>query len=133
MCQERLSALAVLKIENTVDIDFTKIHWNKSLVIQNVGEAVSDVKFIASSWVVHTFLRFPPRPLGKLLSKRVAFYLSDTSSRQVLSMYVYYQGTILFRNLVDNDLSLTNRTCAPDLKLDVCPASDTKAGHSREG
>ncbi|GBN88344.1 hypothetical protein AVEN_53727-1, partial [Araneus ventricosus] len=24
MCQERLSALAVLKIENTVDIDFTK-------------------------------------------------------------------------------------------------------------
>ncbi|GBL84562.1 hypothetical protein AVEN_191037-1 [Araneus ventricosus] len=25
MCQERISALAVLKIENTVDIDFTKV------------------------------------------------------------------------------------------------------------
>ncbi|GBN52855.1 hypothetical protein AVEN_155156-1 [Araneus ventricosus] len=44
MCHERLSALAVLKIENTVDIDFTKAQAKEILVTQLQDHLTSAVK-----------------------------------------------------------------------------------------
>ncbi|GBO33977.1 hypothetical protein AVEN_246171-1 [Araneus ventricosus] len=48
MCQERLSALAVLKIENTVDIDFTKAIFNIQPTLE-VSSALGSSSILAVS------------------------------------------------------------------------------------
>ncbi|GBM29221.1 hypothetical protein AVEN_30252-1 [Araneus ventricosus] len=69
MCQERLFALAVLKIENTIDIDFTKLEIMSSEAIQSMNGVESVTCFARES--AFSFQKIPGGRGGLVVRSRL--------------------------------------------------------------